>query len=121
VLVDTWWETCRTVERLRPLLVASIASYVVDGQPALYDRGAFGRSRLLPERAGEWLAHHTSERVGTLVNVELLHDGSAAARTYAGAEQAAVIMLGSGIGIGFPPGAEGLCPLAAGFDVTNSG
>jgi hypothetical protein len=118
VLVDSWCEMCRTVERLRPQLIASVATYVVDGRPAEYDRGAYAQMRLLPERADEWLARHTSERVGIPVKVELLHDGSAAARTYAGAEQAAVIMLGSAIGTGFPPGAEGLRPLAAGFEVS---
>ena len=84
-------------------MVASIASYVVDGQPAAYDRGIYAQLRVISDNLGRWLAQHVGERLGHPVEIDLLHDGTAAARTYAGMAHAAVIMLGTALGIGFPP------------------
>ncbi len=41
----------------------------------------------------------------------LMHDGAAAAATYAGETQTVVLMLGTAIGNGFPPVAEAARPL----------
>jgi hypothetical protein len=42
-----------------------------------------------------------------------LHDGTAAAHIYAGSTNAAVIVMGTAMGLGFPPPADGLCRLPA--------
>jgi hypothetical protein len=49
-----------------------------------------------------------SERLCTTVEVTLLHDGTAAALAYAPLEQAAVIMLGTALGSGYPVARPGL-------------
>jgi hypothetical protein len=45
--------------------------------------------------------------IGRSLTMRLLHDGSAAAQALAGKEHAAVMMLGTALGVGFPP-ASGL-------------
>jgi hypothetical protein len=49
------------------------------------------------------------------VQVVLAHDGTAAAFAYAGQTQSVVLTLGTAIGNGFPPPAEGYRPLAPDF------
>ncbi len=50
--------------------------------------------------------------------VALLHDGTAAALACAGEERAAVITMGTALGVGFSPSADGLRPIAPGFSIT---
>ena len=116
VVADTWQAT-RT-SGLAPVMVASIASYVVDGQPAAYDRGVYAQLRVISDSLGRWLAQNVGERVGHAVEIELLHDGTAAARTYAGTARAAVIMLGTALGVGFPPRTDELRPISPAFRVS---
>jgi hypothetical protein len=52
--------------------------------------------------------------------VALIHDGTAAARAYAGEMRAAVITLGTALGVGFPPTSGGLRPIASFFAVRES-
>ena len=103
VMADTWQAARLSGLAPAPVMVASIASYVVDGQPAAYDRGIYAQLRAISDNLGRWLAQHVGERVERPVEISLLHDGTAAARTYAGTAHAAVIMLGTALGIGFPP------------------
>ena len=103
VVADTWQAACTSGLTPAPVMVASIASYVVDGQPAAYDRGIYAQLRVISDNLGRWLAQHVGERLGHPVEIDLLHDGTAAARTYAGTAHAAVIMLGTALGVGFPP------------------
>jgi hypothetical protein len=51
--------------------------------------------------------------LGEAIDVSLVHDGTAAATTYAGASNAAVITVGTALGVGFPPPADGLMGLNA--------
>jgi len=115
VVADTWQAT-RT-SGLAPVMVASIASYVVDGQPAAYDRGVYAQLHTISDNLGRWLSQHVGERVERPVEIGLLHDGTAAARTYAGTAHAAVIMLGTALGVGFPPRADELRPISPVFQV----
>jgi len=48
-----------------------------------------------------------------------LHDGTAAARAYAGEANAAVITLGTALGVGFPSRYDRLRPLEPGFSVSS--
>ncbi len=64
-----------------------------------------------------WLAARLSERMEEPVELTLLHDGTAAARADGEAANAAVITLGTALGIGFPCGAAALRPLSPVFAV----
>lgn len=85
----------------------SIASYIDQGHPMhAIDSGYYVLHRLPAP-----LAVMLSERVGK--RVVLLHDGTAAAAAYAGLPHAAVIQIGTALGVGFPPpSAAGLAPLS---------
>jgi hypothetical protein len=117
VVADTWQATRPSGLTPAAVMVASIASYVVDGQPAAYDRGIYAQLRAISDNLGRWLSQHVGERVERPVEIGLLHDGTAAARTYAGTAHAAVIMLGTGLGVGFPPRTDELRPLFPAFQV----
>lgn len=101
---------------LAPLCVAGIASYITDGQPLPRQGGPYAQLHRLSGNAARWMARQVSQRLGRPLDVELIHDGTAAARTYAGSD-AAVIMLGTALGVGFAPPLGSLCPLAHDFSV----
>jgi len=113
-IADTW-ESVRSPGRaLVPLLIASIASYATDGQPLPRQGGPYSQLHTLSANTAHWLAHQVSRRVGRPLDVALIHDGTAAARTYADARRmthAAVIMLGTALGVGFVPTHGALRPL----------
>jgi hypothetical protein len=54
-------------------------------------------------------------RVGDFrVRPIIVHDGTAAAALHAGEANTVVLVIGTAIGVGFPPdSAEGLCPIAS--------
>ncbi|HMA33648.1 MAG TPA: hypothetical protein VKY74_04130 [Chloroflexia bacterium] len=79
--------------------------------------GAYAQLHTLTDNLGAWLAQQISRRIGRAVAVELVHDGTAAARAYAGAPRTAVIMLGTALGVGFAPEAP-LGPVAPDLDVS---
>jgi hypothetical protein len=94
-----------------PIIVVSLACYLHEGQPYLSEGGCYGRLQGLADNLQAHLADQISQRLGCPVYLRLLHDGSAAAAAYAGVENAAVIVLGTALGIGFPPSEVGLRPL----------
>lgn len=125
IIAATWRAASRPdlplslLPSLTPHVVASLASYVRDGHPLLRQSGRYTDLCFLPPPATHVLARLLSERIGQDVAITLLHDGTAAARTYAGAPHAAVIMLGTALGVGFPPPSAGaLRPLAPDFSMT---
>jgi len=123
-LARTWREAAALGAAPIPSIVASVAAYVRDGHPLPRQGGQLGmyaQLHLLPENASRWLARRLGERVGQAVEVALVHDGMAAARTYAGEERAAVILLGTSLGVGFPPAEGGLRPLAPDFAIAATG
>ncbi len=98
------WQAAKAADRTcAPVLVASIACYVRDNQPMRYQRGLYSELQALSPNLGAWLAARVSAQVGRAVTVRLIHDGTAAARVYAGTPHAAVITLGTALGVGFPP------------------
>ena len=118
VIARSWRAASSTHMPLSPHVVASIACYVRDGHPMAQPVGVYKELSELPLPAAEWLARLVSERVGHHLTVTLLHDGTAAARTYAGESHAAVIMLGTALGVGYPPPSrDGLRALAGGFKI----
>ncbi len=112
VMVDTWRGVASPGRALAPLLVASIAGYSVDGQPLPRQGGPYSQLHRLSDNAAQWLAYQVSQRIGRPLDVALIHDGTAAARTYAGAGHAAVIMMGTTLGVGFVPADGARRPVA---------
>jgi hypothetical protein len=77
------------------------------GRGLYFNLGALGDDARLP------LAEAIETRIGRPVRVHLIHDGSAASAVHAGEAHAAVIPVGTGLGIGFPPlSTHDLRPLA---------
>lgn len=109
---ETWQGVTNPDRVVAPLLVASIASYEVDGQPLPRQGGPYSQLQRLSDNAARWLAYQVGRRVGRPLDVVLIHDGTAAARVYAGKERTAVIMLGTALGVGFAPPATTLTPVA---------
>jgi len=99
-----------------PDIMVSCASYIHQGR--LMGNGLYARMQTLADNVGALIAEHLMERTGRAWRVHLIHDGAAAASVYAGAQEAAVIVIGTALGVGFPPHtAVGLRPLAADFTV----
>lgn len=112
VMVDTRRSVSIPASALAPLFVASIASYATDGQPLPRQGVPYAQMYRLSDNAARWLGRQVSQQLGRLLDVALIHDGTAAARTYAGAEATAVIMLGTALGVGFVPPHGALRPVA---------
>jgi hypothetical protein len=93
-------KTTRTLSGIdSPHIVLSVASYITDGQPA--EDAFYGRLR----ECGN-ATHVLSDALSA--GVKLLHDGTAAAHTYAGLKNTAVITIGTALGVGFTPPLENL-------------
>lgn len=102
------------------LIPVSISAYVTPtGQPLLSQGGIYMHMSRLSDDLPALLSETVSQRVGRSVTVKLLHDGSAAASTYAPLDHAVVITLGTAIGSGYPVARSGLRPLAPDFTVTD--
>lgn len=109
--------TAQLVKVIPNVVMCGLASYVQHGQPA--DLGCYGVLRLRSDNVERHLADHLSANLGTNITFRLLHDGTAAAAAYAGADHAAVITMGTALGIGFPPPAERVRPLSPTFTMDN--
>jgi hypothetical protein len=115
IIAETW-RAVRAVEPAVSLTVAaSIACYVRDGQPMARRGGAYAYLLDLTDNVANWLSERVSDATGQSLTVRLLHDGTAAATALAGEPHAAVIMLGTALGVGFPPSSDSGRPLAPGF------
>jgi predicted NBD/HSP70 family sugar kinase len=97
--------------RLDPHCTVSIACYTHAGRP-LDRRGTYAPLGRLPL---EVIAAAVSERTGQPLRLRFVHDGTLAARVLAGHRPSALIVLGTYVGVGFPPAAEQVLPLAADF------
>lgn len=106
--VESWRAGCAP----EPDVMVSVGAYGRDGQvltsPLYQQLHAFG------EDAREVLGAAVSQRLQQTVRVRLIHDGTAAAAVHAGEPHTAVIVVGTGLGIGFAPAsAKELRPLAS--------
>ena len=113
-LGDSWREISGRNLDLNPRIGLSIAAYTLDGQ--LYKRSDLQDYNFRDEIAGE-----LSAELHRKIELDLIHDGTAAALVHAGRKQAAVVVLGTSLGIGLPPALDELCPIAPGFEVRSSG
>ena len=84
-----------------------------DGETATVGISEYAQSQLgdviyleLPA-VGQQLGYHT--------HIDFVHDGTAAAKAYAGAANTAVITIGTALGVGFPPPRQSLMLLSADF------
>ncbi len=102
LLADTWQAHASSRPDLAPMLVCSVASYVVDNHPLPRQGGAYAALHAVTDNLGQWLSAAVSARLNRSIQVILLHDGTAAAQTYAGTQHAAVITMGTALGVGFP-------------------
>jgi hypothetical protein len=120
-IVSTLVTTCRQVhevtETAPTIIVASVAAYMRDGQPMIRKGGAYSYLLDLSDNLAAWLSEQVSRALHRPITVRLLHDGTAAGLAMAGEPHAAVIMLGTALGVGFPPESAPGCQLAPGFVV----
>jgi hypothetical protein len=111
-------ETIRAAEpflTLAPTILCSVAAYVEDGEPMRLDRGAYTSLHRLAPDIRAWFNARIRKAVGRPVEIEFVHDCDVAACALAGRPTAAVLMLGSALGVGFVPPAEGYRSLAERF------
>jgi hypothetical protein len=111
VITSTW----RTAGLLpaSPIL-AGVAAYVQDGHPLpAQHHGGYVQLRRITDNLQAELAQRVGAELGEAIDVSLVHDGTAAAATYAGVSNAAVITVGTALGVGFPPPPDGLMALSA--------
>jgi hypothetical protein len=119
IAADTVNEAATLGRNVAPCFTASIASYLHDGQPLARQGGPYSYLAAIAPRLSDWLAARLSEQLGYPLAVTLIHDGTAAARAHAGEPDAAVILLGTALGIGCPPSTSGLRPLSPQFTIAS--
>jgi hypothetical protein len=89
--------------QLSPVVVCSMSSYLEHNQPIDVHNSSYSSLGLLAPNLGFYLSKRISEAAGEEVRVDLVHDCTCAARAYAGRRDTAVLMLGTSMGVGFPP------------------
>lgn len=88
-------------------VMVCIAAYVQGGR--LLGNGIYAQMSALASDLRPVLARSVADAAGHAVSVSLIHDGTAAAAVHAGERNSAVIIVGTALGVGFPPGdARGL-------------
>jgi len=98
-------------QNLAPEVMCSVAAYVRGG--TLLGNGIYATLMRLTEGDDARPLLEAAVRArGETVRMHLIHDGTAAAALHAGAARAAVLVIGTAIGVGFPPPTtEGLLDL----------
>lgn len=82
-------------------MMLSVAAYVRDGRPL--GNGLYAQMGSLAADTEGLLADAVAGRTGKRVRAHLIHDGTAAAALHAGEPDTAVLIVGTALGIGFPP------------------
>lgn len=118
-VLDTIADTCRAVQQrypdVDPHIVASLATYLTNGMPV----DVHSLYRPLSGFTIAWVEGELEQRIGHIVQLTFLHDGTAAARAVPAGGRAAVIMLGTAMGVGFRPLSDAeMWPLAPDLVVT---
>ncbi len=121
IITQTWRDASRTDAPPCPAISGSIAAYIRDGRPLLAQHGYYMQLLRLADNVEDLLAGRLRESLGAPIAVRLVHDGTAAATAHAGEPRAAVITIGTALGIGFPPPPDGLRPLDPAFAVLADG
>ncbi len=122
-----WGRMLAVVEESRHLIPAvqpettalgiSLSCYLFDGHPSPREHGCYASLQLLTNHLESFMRQEIAGRLGFSPALILRHDGSAAAATYAGSPHTLVLTLGTAIGNGFPPRAEGHVPLDPSFAI----
>ncbi len=121
VIANSWGEAQSLRLAPDPMLVVCLAAYVSEGQPMQRQGDQYAALYTISKNLGRWLSRRVAHRLGAPVKVSLLHDGTAAAHAYAGQGRAAVITLGTALGVGFPPHLGDLRAVAPGLVIATAG
>jgi hypothetical protein len=114
LLADTIVATAAEAPQAEPVALVSVAAYKERGR--LVGNGPYAA---IHAAAGDLPADvivsaAATQCAGTLITAQVIHDGTAAALAHAGSPHSAVIVMGTALGVGFPPvDTTGLCPVAA--------
>jgi hypothetical protein len=100
-----------------PCILCSVAAYTQDGRPLDINRGIYTWLNRIDPDIQDWFSRQVSFACQRELTVEFGHDCDLAARALAGSPHTAVVMLGSGLGVGFVPPMEGYAEIAEGFEV----
>lgn len=103
VVNGTWQEATTSGHILSNRVAVILACYLLHGQPRHEDWGCYGRLQQFSPHLQTYLAEQVSAQLGQPIQIELLHDGQAAALPYAGTPHTAVMTCGTALGVGFPP------------------
>jgi hypothetical protein len=117
ILCDTIQRSHSFTNDLSPQLLCSVAAYVENGQPLNIDRGAYTSLNKISADIKAWFSEQIRQICAKEVNLAFEHDGDAAACALTGCPQAGLVMLGTGMGIGFVPPDQDLCQVAEQFCV----
>ena len=99
-ILETYNEACQ-YGSIGWEIVISIASYVMDGK--IYDaRSGYAKLCTLSDNYAGYLAASLEAKLDRSIMIRLVHDGTAAALYYKGAENAVCITVGTAFGVGFP-------------------
>jgi hypothetical protein len=116
-LMSQSWDEVRLMgEEPDKVMLASLACHMFQGQPYPSEMGCYGRIQLLTPNLPKYLSASLSQRLRLPVEIRLVQDGTAAATAVAGRSGTAVLVLGTAIGIGFPPPVDGLRSLGPKFE-----
>jgi hypothetical protein len=96
------WRQIRDAGWQPQRVVVAMACNLHQGQPGPDDWGCYGRLQELAPNLQNQLAEEWQQISGQAMSLLLQQDARAAALAHHGAQQAAVLTLGTAIGIGFP-------------------
>lgn len=113
LLADAIAEIAAEAPHVEPLALVSVAAYKQRGR--LVGNGPYATIHAaagdLP--AAGIISAAASDRAGHPLSVQVIHDGTAAALAHAGSAHSAVIVMGTALGVGFPPAdVAGLCAVS---------
>lgn len=109
-------ELARAQSQLCEAVGMSIAAYVRGRK--LLGHGLYARMHTLSDDVPSLIASAVACETGSPIRPILIHDGTASALLHAGETATAVLVIGTAIGVGFPPDSKtGLCPLASDLHV----
>jgi hypothetical protein len=103
IIAGTWQKLQRSGDVPVATIPVSVAAYVRDGHPVPAQGGLYIEVLPAVNNLENALSRRVSEALDRPLRIKLLHDGTAAANVYSGQPRAAVIMMGTALGIGFPP------------------
>jgi len=114
ILSDTVGEADQDTA-LAPQILCSVAAYVEEGAPMQLDGGSYTSLHRAHPDVRHWFSQQLSQARGTPVQVTFYHDCCIAARALAGRLRTAVVMMGTALGVGFVPPADGIRPISDQF------